>query len=314
MPVSASDSVYCLPMLTHVSEILSYAELTRRTYAGETLRFRGMEPLNYLIELTAAFCEDALAPVHPTLIHDVLNASEQIERLTELQAGYTRHTEIRQAWAEAFQALGMDVSDTASDRLRLRFQTHHNDEMTRRGDTATGSLPLHRDTWGSNLYAQINWWAPVYTISAARTMALYPSAWNQALQNSSAEFDLPDVVQRRRDGGYSGVSVAEVVPRLTESVDAGQAVPVEIEPGELIAFSGAHLHGSIANRTGLTRVSIETRTVRINDVIAGRGAPNVDGESAWMGPGWFHRISDQENLADILGLGRICAYSDQAQV
>ena len=112
MPVSARDSIYCLPMLAAVSESLSYAELTRRTYAGEILRFRGMEPLERLIELTADFCEDALAPVHPTLIHGVLNASEQIERLTALQAGYTRHTEIRQAWTEAFQALGLDVSGT----------------------------------------------------------------------------------------------------------------------------------------------------------------------------------------------------------
>ena len=56
------------------------------------------------------------------------------------------------------------------------------------------------------------------------------------------------------------------------------------------------------------------RTVRINDVKAGCGAPNVDGKSAWMGPGWFYRISDQENLAGVLRLERICPYRYRPQV
>lgn len=234
--------------------------------------------------------------------------------MTAVQAAYTALARVKRAWAEMFQALGVDQADTATDRLRIRFQTHHDDESTRCGDTATGSLPLHRDTWGSNLYAQINWWAPVYPITAAGTLAICPTVWNQALGNSSAEFDLPEVIRRRRERGHTGVSVEEVVPRLLEDVDLARAVPEEVDPGELIAFSGSHLHGSIANRSGLTRISVETRTVRINDVIADRGAPNIDGHSAWTGPGWFHRISDQENLAAILGLERICAYRGRTQV
>ena len=40
------------------------------------------------------------------------------------------------------------------------FQTHHLDDATRAGNIHTDPFDLHRDTWGSNLYAQINWWAP----------------------------------------------------------------------------------------------------------------------------------------------------------
>ena len=160
-------------------------------------------------------------------------------------------------WAETFQSIGLDSAETPRDRLILRFQTHHDDEATRSANTATASVPLHRDTWGSNLYAQINWWAPVYPLTSGRTLALYPQVFDQALRNSTAAFDLPAVVRRRRASGATGISVGEVVPWLLEAMKPEHPLPIEIEPGELIAFSSAHLHGSIANQTGLTRVSME---------------------------------------------------------
>ena len=67
-----------------------------------------------------------------------------------------------------------------------------------------------------------------------------------------------------------------------------------IEPGELLCFSGAHLHASRPNRTGRTRISIDLRTV---DVMDGQGAPNVDGLTRRTGYDWFHRLSDGACLA-----------------
>lgn len=49
------------------------------------------------------------------------------------------------------------------------------------------------------------------------------------------------------------------------------------EPGELLAFSAAHLHAGIADDSGLSRLSLDTRTVWLRDVEDGRGAPDVDG-------------------------------------
>jgi len=57
----------------------------------------------------------------------------------------------------------------------------------------------------------------------------------------------------------------------------------------------------VPNHTGLTRVSLETRTVSIADVRAGRGAPNVDGHGRWAAPGMFHRLSDGRALNELLG-------------
>ena len=110
------------------------------------------------------------------------------------------------------------------------------------------------------------------------------------------------------------VTVSKSLPyaEFTGRIYAGEIFKLrDLEPGELIAFSGAHLDASTANQTGLTRVSLETPTLRVADVIAGRGAANVEGHSAWTAPGWFQRISEQRNLADILGCERICPYLEQ---
>jgi hypothetical protein len=84
------------------------------------------------------------------------------------------------------------------------------------------------------------------------------------------------------------------------AVDPEGGVPVVLEPGEIIAFSSAHAHVGVPNHTGLTRISLETRTVRISDVKAGRGAPDVDGAAHWVAPGMFHRLSDGAALNALL--------------
>jgi hypothetical protein len=47
-------------------------------------------------------------------------------------------------------------------------------------------------------------------------------------------------------------------------------------PGQIILFSGAHLHASIPNTSGVSRYSIDFRTIDRRDVMSGQGAPMVD--------------------------------------
>ena len=50
-------------------------------------------------------------------------------------------------------------------------------------------------------------------------------------------------------------------------------------PAGLIVFSGAQMHESVPNVTDVARYSIDFRTVHVDDVMARRGAPNVDSRS-----------------------------------
>ncbi|HEY5209830.1 MAG TPA: hypothetical protein VIJ42_10335 [Stellaceae bacterium] len=139
-------------------------------------------------------------------------------------------------------------------------------------------------------------------------MAFYPALWSRAVRNSSATFDLAAVMARRKSGGLNAITSDEAIPHLLEEVSPDLAAPVVIDPGTIIAFSGAHAHAGIGNETGLTRISLETRTIAIADVRAGRGAPNLDGHARWMAPGLFRRVGDGAKLNDLLGMDRVAPY------
>ena len=72
-------------------------------------------------------------------------------------------------------------------------------------------------------------------------------------------------------------------------------------PGTLAAFSAAHLHAGVLNTTRLTRFSVETRTINLDDLLTKRGAPKVDGVGERPAYEWFHRVTDGKSLADFGG-------------
>jgi ectoine hydroxylase-related dioxygenase (phytanoyl-CoA dioxygenase family) len=88
-----------------------------------------------------------------------------------------------------------------------------------------------------------------------------------------------------------------VVPSPSEPVEANSELRIVIEPGDLLCFSGAHLHASVPNTSGATRFSVEVRTVSVDDVHAGRGAPNLDGRAPRTAWRWFTGITSNASLA-----------------
>ncbi|MEO5325619.1 hypothetical protein PV773_20125 [Mesorhizobium sp. CC13] len=292
-------------MYTNVQPAFSPRDFHDRVYAGEVLRFATLRPMRDLAEFTRGFLEDAFAPFKPVEIHRHLSHEEQAESFAQRQRDFARLPEVRRLWRAVFEAIGLDAGGLARDSLYLRFQPHQDPGAVVPRARATATIAFHRDTWGSNLYAQTNWWAPIYDITEGRTFAIYPSLWDRPVANTSADFDLAAVLDRSRTGGRNANDADAAIPHLTEQLEVADATPVVIAPGELIAFSSAHAHAGVPNSTGLTRISLETRTLWIDDLRSGRGAPNVDGFAKWMSPGMFRRVSDEVALNDLLGLKRL---------
>lgn len=279
-----------------------------RIYAGEIIRIAELPAMAALVALTRAWLEDALHPWAPPEIHRYLSHDEQTLRFAQCQNAFARSKEVREHWRVVVESLGLAPDALACDRLHLRFQPHREPRQSTPRARATATIAFHRDTWGSNLYAQTNWWAPIYPITTGRTFALYPHLWQQALRNCSADFDMRALLERSHRDGRNAVDADEAIPHLLEAIDPQQGVAVDIAPGSLIAFSGAHAHAGVGNNTGLTRISFETRSVLIDDVLAGLGAPNIDGHAPWRTPGLFRRMSDTRRLNEILGCGFIEPY------
>jgi len=270
-------------------------------FEGAIIRFKGLPEMQALVAFAQAFLAEQCAPHEPATIHRHLDRDALAQRLDAVQRTFSNMPEAKALWRALFEAVGFDADETVRDRLILRFQPPipRDGEPHRARSTAT--VGFHRDSWGTNLYAQVNWWAPVYPITAGRTFAFLPELFDRPLPNDSADFDLAAVMDRVRSAGAGGER-PKMAPRPLEQIDPADGLPVVIDPGEIIAFSAQHAHVGVPNRTDLTRISLETRTLRLSDQRAGRGAPNVDGRARWIAYGLFRRLSDGALLKDILGV------------
>ena len=255
-----------------------------RLFRGEILAFRRMPAMAALVARARAMACEAFAPHAPPVAQASLDRAEFLTKAGGLRRSFMGDADVRAAYRALIEALGLDPVSTCADRLILRLQPS--------GDTHRGrrvrDLPAHRDTWGSNIMAQVNLWGPVFPVEAGATMVIWPDLFGRPVANTSAEWDLERL--RESPGRYP------LLPECKAPLDDASAVPILIEPGDLLCFSGAHLHASRPNRTGRTRVSIDSRIVDRGDVRAGRGAPNVDGRAPQVAPEWFRGVADGRPL------------------
>ena len=185
------------------------------------------------------------------------------------------------------ESIGLDPASTYADRLILRLQPSGGAHSGRR----VRDLPPHRDTWGSNLMAQINLWGPVFALDPGATMVIWPTLFDRAVPNTSAEWDLERL--REAPGRYPLLPVLPRPPsarRRKFRSSSGRATCCA-SPAPTFTRAGP-------NRTGRVRVSVDSRTVDLADVRARRGAVNVDGRAPRVGREWFHRVSDGAGLAE----------------
>ena len=289
-------------MFTELKKSLPARAFHDRIYAGEMFCFRQLPEMQAIIAASRSHAEACLALLHPTRAHNDLSREALVDTFGAYRRDYHKNAAIQALWSDLFAALGFDLDNIARDRTLARVQVPFEQSPNHNSDLVTAPLAFHRDTWGSNVYAQVNWWAPIYPITAERTMQMFPDLWDRPLKNTSGAFDLLDVVEAQQKSGRRQKTPDDHIPHLAEDDIQSTPQPVIIEPGDIIAFSGAHAHGSVPNSTDTARLSLETRTVAIDDVRAGRGAPNLDGHAKWMAPGWFTRISDGAALNDVLGM------------
>ena len=277
------------PEIEDAGELLSDGA-RGRIYGGAVLVCRQPPALVTLVEHTAHMLRMGFHPEPPPLAHDALAPDDYRSRVIALRKAFASDTGIAHLAGKLIEEIGGSLADGYLDRLKIRIQP-----PAGTGDAhPLGPLPAHRDTWGSNVYQQINLWAPVYPLEPERTLALYTSKWAEPVANDSAVWDLEELRQRAaegRRGDYPTMPVASGPP-------PAEAKRLDIAPGDIAAFSGAHLHASIENRTPLARINVEFRYASLADVRARRGAPNVDGSAPRIGWRWFKRFTDGDSLDD----------------
>ena len=89
-----------------------------------------------------------------------------------------------------------------------------------------------------------------------------------------------------------------VQPRAQVSVEQEPQLRVVANVGCAMLFSAAHLHSTVQNTCGVTRYSIDFRTVHLDDVWHKCGAPNIDSAATGTTMRDYLRATDFTRLPD----------------
>ena len=206
--------------------------------------------------------------------------------IDEVQREVRTDARIKELFRAALEHVGVDPARSYWDSIYLRLVP----PIEAGAERQVGRIGFHRDTWSSNVLQQTNWWATIRPLSADRTIAFYPAYWSRPIANTSADWDLDEIRALRRSGKRD--EDIAIVPEPSEPVDTSSELRVVVEPGDLLCFSGAHLHATVPNVSDQARVSVELRTVSLDDLAQGRGAPDVDGRAPKVPLEWFRSMED----------------------
>jgi len=210
--------------------------------------------------------------------------------IDEVQRDVRTDPRMKELFRAALEHVGVDPARSYWDSIYLRVVP----PIERGAERQIGRIGFHRDTWSSNVLQQTNWWTTIRPLAADRTIAFYPDYWSRPIANTSADWDLDEIRALRRSGERD--EDIAIVPEPSEPVDTSSELRIVIEPGDLLCFSGAHLHASVPNVSERTRVSVELRTVNLDDLARGRGAPDIDGRAPKVPLGWFRSMEDGSQL------------------
>jgi len=270
-------------------------ERREQLYQGQLFVFSPTKNSLALCAFARELADEAFAPHNPEEAQYDLPVEKYVEILATLKPRFIHHPKCKELIREVFADLGCDSAKTYFDVPRLRTMTH--------GDYLNAGLAYafhpHRDTWFSAPPSQLNWWLPVYDIQSDNTMAIHPKYWNHAVRNSSRDYNYYKWNQEsRREAAKQIKSDTRKQPQPLEPIELDPQVRLVCPAGGIIIFSGACMHSTVPNTSGRTRFSIDFRTVNYDDVLARRGAPNVDSECTGTTLRDFLRASDLMRLPD----------------
>ena len=267
----------------------------KQLYAGGVHTYSAQPAVKALCDVAREMCEEAFAPHHPTEAQHHLPVDEFNEILKTLKPAFIHDPRCKDIIRQLLSDFGCDLDRTYFDVPRLRTATSDN-YLT--SGLAYAFKP-HRDTWYSPPQCQLNWWLPVYEIEAENCMAFHTHYWERPLKNSSKEFNYQDWNSVGRKAAHNqGKKDTRVQSAALEPVKLDPQLRLVPEPGGLMIFSAAHLHSTVPNTSGKTRISIDFRTVHLDELARNTGAPNLDSACSGTTIGDYLRARDFTHIPD----------------
>jgi hypothetical protein len=271
-------------------------ERRQRLYAGELFCIPPRETVKAFTDFAFDMVVRAFGGHDPLTAHNELTVEEYVKILADLKPRFTHHHKSKRLLTEILVDLGADPTTTYFDVPKLRVVPPSDYLSAGLGYNYTP----HRDTWYSAPQCQNNWWTPIAGNSAATGMQFHPEFWQRPVPNTSDDFD---AYEWNRTARRDAAAYIKDDPRPHPRLAAGQpdsALRLVGEPGSLLSFSGAQLHSTVPNQTGTARLSVDFRTVNIDDLVACAGPDNVDSHSTGTSIRDYRRVDTGESLPDMV--------------
>lgn len=262
----------------------------------------------YLIDANSEsrkFAESVLVEVVSELGEDYRKAHERFSndeffsKIGRLRKLIYTSSKFHRSVDRVIESLSFKLDKQSYDPARMRVVAHD-------GHLQPAAAPIyygHRDTWYSNHQAMLTWWIPLHDVAAEETFEFFPDEFDRSVANDSEIFDFDTWVSKGQEKriGWQNKDTGKSAgyPSLKESPQ-GPKIPVIAHAGDVLLFSGQHLHQTRHNVTGQTRFSLDFRTVDITDLENNRQAKNVDNRSTGSSLAQFVRpdTANQQRLRE----------------
>jgi hypothetical protein len=272
-------------------------ERRRLLYEGQLFLYSPRPSTLELCAFARELIEEAFPGLDPRTAQHSMGVESYAAVLGRLKPRFIHHEKSKQCIRAILRDLGCDADKTFFDVPRLRSSTSD-------GYLTTGiayAWHAHRDTWYSAPACQVNWWMPVYEIESSNAMAFHPAYWSRPVANDSGVYDYAEWNRSYRYNAQQFIKEdPRPLPRAREPIELEPQLRLVAPAGSMLLFSGAQMHSSVPNTSGVTRFSIDFRTVHLDDVAAFRGAPNVDAACTGTTMADYLRGSDLSHLPDEL--------------
>ena len=253
---------------------ISDDERRRQLFDGQLFVYSPRKSILALTDFAKSMIEDAFHGLDPRTAQQSMAVERYAELLGKLKPAFIHHPESKRHLRNILEDFGCDLERTYFDVPRMRSSTSDNYLTT----GIAFAWHAHRDTWFSAPACQVNWWLPIYEIEPDNAMAFHPRYWTEPVKNSSAGYNYYTWNKLHRGDDVAKLIKADPrpLPRATEPMELDPQVRLICPVGGVILFSAAQMHSSVPNTSGVTRFSIDFRTVHLDDAVAKLGAPNID--------------------------------------
>lgn len=285
---------------------LADAQRRRLLYSGEIFVYRATPAALELASLARTLLAEGFHPLDPRTAQDSLPVERFAEILSEVKPQFIHHPRCKELVPDLLASIGCDLGQTYFDVPRLRSSTSNNFLTT----GISYAFHPHRDTWYSAAPSQFNWWLPIYEVEAGNVMRFHPEYFAASVPNNSETYNYYEWNAARHVAAKMISKDTRVQPHIQEDIDLSRELRIVTPVGGLMVFSAQHLHATVPNSTGVTRFSIDFRTVHRGDLEARIGAETPDARCSGTSLRDFLRNSDGERLpAEVIAL-----YDDESAV